>query len=328
MSDRYLWDRQGPPDAEIETLETILGTLRHSGKPLRVARPRRRLLLAVAAVLVFCVSAVILIHHLSWAVTPSGEVQLDETEIRSSSRIHTESLLQTGRSAEATVRLGLLGVATVAPDTRIRVEKKGLFESRLALEHGTISARIAAPPRLFYVDTTSAEAIDLGCAYALTIDELTGAGLLRVTHGWVALDGGRERVYVPEGSAVRILGPGRLSVPVRDDAPEPFRAAVDAAVRGLPRIETNRVDELASTATSADALTFWHLIVRAGPDERERLGEVLAGLDPSLDVDVKAVSRGDEREMARLRTRLGAHESQWWTAWARQAVEKLRGGRS
>ena len=28
MSDDYLWDRSGPPDADVERLERLLGTLR------------------------------------------------------------------------------------------------------------------------------------------------------------------------------------------------------------------------------------------------------------------------------------------------------------
>ena len=35
-----------------------------------------------------------------------------------------------------------------------------------------MSARIWAPPRLFYVNTPSAVAEDLGCAYTLEVDDL------------------------------------------------------------------------------------------------------------------------------------------------------------
>ena len=33
MSDKYLWDRSGPPDPEIARLEQLLGTLRSPDAP-------------------------------------------------------------------------------------------------------------------------------------------------------------------------------------------------------------------------------------------------------------------------------------------------------
>ena len=36
MNDNYLWDRTGKPDAEIQELEELLGTLRYQPQPLRI----------------------------------------------------------------------------------------------------------------------------------------------------------------------------------------------------------------------------------------------------------------------------------------------------
>jgi hypothetical protein len=46
MNDNYLWDRTGEPDAEIQELEELLGTLRYEPKPLAIPatahlKPRR-----------------------------------------------------------------------------------------------------------------------------------------------------------------------------------------------------------------------------------------------------------------------------------------------
>ena len=48
----------------------------------------------------------------------------------------------------------------------------------LALARGEIRAKISAPPRLFFVDTPSGTAVDLGCEYTLQTDE-DGTGMLQ-----------------------------------------------------------------------------------------------------------------------------------------------------
>ena len=67
---------------------------------------------------------------------------------------------------------------------------------------GTIHARIWAPPRFFFVNTPSAVAIDLGCEYTLQVDD-AGAGLMRVTPGWVGFESDGRESFVPEGADVR-----------------------------------------------------------------------------------------------------------------------------
>jgi hypothetical protein len=55
MNDNYLWDRTGEPDAEIQQLEELLGTLRYQPQPLQIPaattirRKRTFIPLAIAA---------------------------------------------------------------------------------------------------------------------------------------------------------------------------------------------------------------------------------------------------------------------------------------
>jgi hypothetical protein len=72
-------------------------------------------------------------------------------------------------------------------NTRVRLLETQPTEHRLELARGKMSAHIWAPPRLFFVNTPSAVAADLGCAYTLEVDD-QGSSLLRVTSGWVALE--------------------------------------------------------------------------------------------------------------------------------------------
>src|SRR6185295_11964349 len=94
-----------------------------------------------------------------------------------------------------------------------------------------------APPRLFFVDTPSAVAADLGCAYTLEVDD-QGASKLSVTSGWVALELKDRESIVPAGASCDTrpgVGPG---TPYFDDAPSVLREALktvdfnpDASVR-------------------------------------------------------------------------------------------------
>ena len=55
MNDNYLWDRTGEPDAEVQELEELLGSLRYQPRPLEIPatmnlrRKRTFIPLAVAA---------------------------------------------------------------------------------------------------------------------------------------------------------------------------------------------------------------------------------------------------------------------------------------
>jgi hypothetical protein len=65
MKDNYLWDRSGEPDAEIQELEELLGSLRYKPKPLDIPahiRPGRRqsLLPAMAIAAAIALFAVLL----------------------------------------------------------------------------------------------------------------------------------------------------------------------------------------------------------------------------------------------------------------------------
>src|SRR5271154_512511 len=88
--------------------------------------------------------------------------------------------IETDSKSRTTVRIGEIGFVEIEPGSRVRVVTARPGEHRLALARGEIRAKISAPPRLFFVDTASGTAIDLGCEYVLSDDEL-GLGLLQVT---------------------------------------------------------------------------------------------------------------------------------------------------
>ena len=105
---------------------------------------------------------------------------------------------------------GSIGNVDIDENTRVRLVANEPTEHRLELARGKMSARIWAPPRLFFVDTPSAVAADLGCAYTLEVDE-NGGSILHVTSGWVALQLKDRESIVPAGAACETqpgIGPG------------------------------------------------------------------------------------------------------------------------
>src|SRR4030095_7735736 len=132
----------------------------------------------------------------------------------------------------------------------------------LELARGKMSARIWAPPSLLFVDTPSAVAADLGCAYTLEAED-AGASWLWGPSVWVALQVKERESIVPAGAACRTqpgVGPG---TPYFEDAVPEFRQAlssVDFAKDASSR--QSALAELFKYSRRRDTLTLWHLLSR------------------------------------------------------------------
>ena len=123
----------------------------------------------------------------SWEVANlAGNVRVDGDDVINIGSLGVGETIETGSSSKARITVARIGEVVMDPNTRLRLLRTRVTEHRLALDHGRIHAKISAPPRLFFVNTPSAEAIDLGCEYTLEVDE-AGRGLLHVTLGEVAL---------------------------------------------------------------------------------------------------------------------------------------------
>ncbi|HEY3838205.1 MAG TPA: FecR domain-containing protein [Bryobacteraceae bacterium] len=182
--------------------------------------------------------------------------------------------IETDSSSTAHVAIGDIGSVDISPNTRLRIVADRPNEHRLSLKHGEIHARISAPPKLFFVDTASATAEDLGCEYSLQADD-DGSGILHVTLGWVSFQWKGLESLVPAGASCRTsprVGPG---IPYFDDAPQAFQQALGS----------NSLDTILATARLRDTLSLWHLISRVGVADRARVVDRIAALSP-LPADV------------------------------------------
>ena len=188
--------------------------------------------------------------------------------------------LETDGKSRAQIAVGSIGSVEIDENTRVRLLETQPTEHRLELARGKMSAHIWAPPRLFFVNTPSAVAADLGCAYTLEVDD-QGSSLLRVTSGWVALELQDRESVVPAGAACETrsgLGPG---TPYFEDASDVFRQS----------LKTVDFDPDAHTRTAAlvgildqsrpkDTLTLWNLLARVDGDDRARVYDKMASLAP------------------------------------------------
>lgn len=202
----------------------------------------------------------------TWLVTNiAGQPKIDSSQIGKTERMAAGQWLETDSRSRAEIAIADIGKVEVAPNTRIGLLTLQPNHYRLSLPHGDMSVRVNAPPRLFLVDTPSATAVDMGCAYTLHVDP-SGAGVLHVTLGHVALPlpattGQPQReVTVPMDAFCRIrkgLGPG---TPCSDFASPAFQKALDQFDSGQG--DDTALTTLLKEAHELDTLTLWHLIYR------------------------------------------------------------------
>lgn len=340
MDDNYLWDGSRVPEApgvdiaDIQRLEALLGRFRTTAPPPKLparAARRRRIraiapLLATAAVVSVMVAAswratrsTNAASNVAWTVTAvEGHPQIDAVKFDATARIAVGQTLITDRTAKALVDVSSIGRVTVDGSSRMRLVDSREGHHRLALDRGTLHAIIAAPPGQFVVDTSSAVATDLGCAYTLSIDE-EGTGLLSVSTGWVAFELNGRESFVPAGASCITLPHSGPGTPRYDDSAQQFRDALD-------RFDTDTDDArrraalgvVLTTARARDGVTLWHLLPRVDAPDRGRVFDALAArVAAPAGVTREAIVGLDRQALDRWWDALGLGDTTWWRGWKR-----------
>jgi hypothetical protein len=314
MSDRYLWDRSGKPDPEVERLEKLLAPF--ALEPQRQANVRGRdwRWLAVAAAVIVIAGAAL------WAwrrdavraeKTSWQAVRLTDGQAGSTSAVFTGQKIATDAQSRVELRSDSVGQVQLEPGSELVVRESSARRQLLSLRRGRLHALIWAPPSHFAVDTPGVRAVDLGCAYTLETKS-NGDGLITVQSGWVAFDHKRQESFIPAGAACRVSGKRGPGVPWFDDAPESLRGALrdweagsgDAALRAV-----------LSSARSRDAITLWHLLSRVRGAERAAVFDRFAQLTKVAAVDRQAVLSGDRRALDLCWNALELGDTSWWRTW-------------
>lgn len=178
--------------------------------------------------------------------------------------------IETGDGDRVRVEVADIGEIELGERSRLGLVATGPDEHRLALDRGSLHAKVVAPPRLFVIDTPTATAVDLGCEYDLAVDA-DGSSTLRVTSGVVELAAGSKLSVVPMGAGAitrRGTGPG---TPWALGAGPPLRAAIDQLDAG----DARALDDVIRLAGAGDTVTLWNLLGRVGPDERGRVYDAI-----------------------------------------------------
>ena len=271
------------PEGLWDTIEAAAA----AAPPQRFSLLTWRYAAAVACVLVIAFAA--FWPRSTWQVTIAG----------ATSSFRSGRWIETSSSTRAHIKVGNIGSVDVEPATRVRLVETGDAGHRLALESGTLVAKISAPPRLFFVDTPAGTAVDLGCEYRLHCDR-TGAGLLRVSAGWVAFEWQGRESLVPAGASCRLRparGPG---TPWFDDASARFVQAIDEFDSG-----TNELRVILSEARARDTLSLWHLLSRVSAAERPQVYDRMVELaPPPTDVTRDKVLSLDKESLTRWKNEL------------------------
>ncbi len=310
MTDDYLWDGSGTPDPEIQHLEKVLAEFRHTERPLvlpanenpvAIMKPRSVLhspwlsRCAAAAVIFLAITLGIFSSRRagynapgigpSWNVANlEGNPQIGSQSVlanQSAVKLYVGQTLTTNSSSRATLSEDDLGQIQIDPNSRVRLLRTDPNHKRLQLEVGTIHAAIWAPPGQFIVDTPSAVAIDLGCAYTLQVAP-DGSGTIRTTLGWVGFHLNGRDSFIPAGAMCSTrpkVGPG---VPYFEDASESFREALHTfdQAESSSDAASSALSTILSQARPRDGLTLWHLLSRTGGSERAQVYARFAALVP------------------------------------------------
>jgi FecR-like protein len=323
----YLWDGSGEPDPEIVRLETLLGQLRHRGVPPELpARKPSRLRLTPMIGALSAAAAILLIASIGWYATVTLRRGWTVQTIAGTgapsptARLRVGEWLETDAVSRARIAVGQIGRVDVEPNTRLQVIEARGREHRMALARGRIHARIWAPPKLFFVNTPSATAVDLGCEYTLDVDD-DGGGLIHVSLGWVSFEGYGRESFIPERAIGRTrpgAGPG---TPYYDDAPAGYADALEILDFNQPDDPRRAAafDLVLSSARRDDALTLWHLLSRGTLAERQGVYDRLAALvPPPAGVTREAVLKRDQAALDQWWDTLGLESATWWRLWKKK----------
>lgn len=236
-----------------------------------------------------------------------GAPKVGERTITDTGSLSVGQYLETDNNSRARIEVADIGQVEVAPNSRVKLVRTKETEHRLALDKGTLQAKIFAPPRLFIVDTPSAIAVDLGCEYTLDVDE-EGNSTLHVTGGFVALErDGRESI-VPAGAICHTKRGKGIGTPYFDDASQALREALtkfDFQNGGSVSVKT-----IIAESRAYDTLTLWHLLQRVSGKDRELVYDAIASfVNPPKGVTREGVLKLNKEMLERWQVEL---ENLWF----------------
>lgn len=311
----------GEPDAEVKRMEALLGRFQHRAAALEFPllpdvplRPRTHWQIwapALAGAMLLAIVAVWLVTQFpgpEWKVVSiEGKATVSNVASRKAERLGRGTVIETEDGGHMTLDVGRLGRVDLGPNTRLELLQTTSGREEARLDRGTIHAEVTAPPYVFLVHTPSAYALDMGCAYTLTVNP-DGSGLLEVTEGWIQFQHNWIQSMVPAGAQAEMkpgYGPG---APYFSDTPQKLREALSIVNFDFdhPEARSQALTVVMAEARTRDAFTLLNLVRRVAPEDRGRLYDRLVEFLPAPPgVSRQRVIDGDWNELSPFWDELG-----------------------
>ncbi len=333
MSD-YLWDRSGPVDPDVEALERQLKPLAFdphthpleisadspaaraalTTAPRRAVRQLRPLRIVFGTLAAAAVLAVGLNVWHNWRL----DWQPNRAwTINSGGVLAMGAPLRVG-SSTATIDIARLGELAAAPGTELELTSTTRTRHRVAMTRGSINVRVWAPPGRVAVQTPAGDVVDLGCIFALSVDD-AGVAHLSVRAGWVELENAFGSRAVPAGASASMSADREPQVPVYDDAREVFKTAVRALEAAPGHADADALRIVTTEARAKDALTLLLLADVDGmpaPARRDMLNALATfHAAPSADA-ISRILNGDRNLLWTWYATLPLPPMKnWWANW-------------
>ncbi len=235
----------------------------------------------------------------SWEVASvSGAPSIGATKISGTEKMAVGEWLETDNASRAKIKVADIGFVNIDPNSQVQLVKTQTSEHRIALKKGKLSAFIMAPPRLFVVETPSATAVDLGCAYTLEVDE-AGNSLLHVTSGWVSFVLSGRESFIPAGAMCATRKGEGVGTPYFANASETFKSTLQKIDFSKGEMAESLVKNILTEARLEDALTLWHLLDQSKwqTSFRGQIFDRLAALTPPPSGVTRAGILNNNRQM-------------------------------
>jgi hypothetical protein len=236
-----------------------------------------------------------------------------------STALASSEWLETDSTSTARLKVGRIGTVAVGPGSRARLVRGAWNAHRMVLERGVIDAVIAAPPRLFFVETPTALATDLGCAYQLRVAD-DGSSTLHVTVGWVELSHEGQHALVPAGLIASVSRDGVPGIPQAPGLRIDESQSLDTVLAALDAYDAGKPENI---RRQTSGITLWHLLSRVERDERSRIVAALEQRAPRPDgVTMEGILALDRQMLDRWRRALhpmwGEEPAPLWVAAAQR----------
>ncbi|GAB4316850.1 MAG: hypothetical protein Kow0074_05090 [Candidatus Zixiibacteriota bacterium] len=282
-NDDYLWDRKGSPDPDVQALERLLGEFGYRPEPRAMwRRPTMWVVIPVAAAAILVLSFILQRGHdesvrPQWTASVTvGSPALDNTPITSDRVVSDGQWLVTDGTSRMRIDLGGNGEVFLEPGSRLQIVSTEPGQQRMILVVGMVHVALWSPDDVA-IETPSAIAVERDGEFVLAVNNDDHV-CLSVNVGRVTMRDGMQESIVPAGAVCEAYpetGPG---TPFCESAPDRFRLALERY--DLSKHNGAQLEAVLSEAGTCDLVPLWHLLQRVDTEQRGRIFDYMARLQP------------------------------------------------